>query len=105
MGDDGATALFTACDHGRTAIVKSLLAHGGIDANKATTDDGTTPLYQVCAQEDRAAIIKLLLAHDGIEVNKATSDAGTTPLFIACHNSCIENIKLLLAHADIDVKK
>ena len=46
--DGGETALIIAGFDGQIEIVKMLLAHDEIDANKARIDDGATPLYIAC---------------------------------------------------------
>jgi hypothetical protein len=94
--------LFVACQEGHVTVVKLLLAHGGIDVNKAM-DGGTTPLFVAC-QKGHAAIVKLLLGHNEIDANKAT-DGGITQLFLVCRGGHAEFVKLLLAHDAIDVNK
>ena len=80
--DDGVTVLYMACQDGHVAVVKLLLAHDGIDVNKARPDDGTTPLFMAC-QEGLGEIVTLLLAHGGVAANKIET-AGLTPLYVAC---------------------
>ena len=63
-----------------------MLARDEIDVNKATREDGPTPLYMAC-QEGHADIVKLLFACDEIDVNKARSDIGATPFYIAYNSS------------------
>ena len=38
--DIGTTALFTACNYNQHEVARMLLVQGGIEVNKATTDDG-----------------------------------------------------------------
>ena len=102
--DIGATPLYIACENGHVEIIKPLLAHAGIDANKAKTDFGVTPLNMACFG-GHAAVVKLLLAHTGIDVNQATTDTGETPLYIACQQGHAAIIKLLLAHDGIDANQ
>ena len=59
--------------------------------NKATTDDGTTPLLVAC-QKGHGGIVEALLGQ-GADVNKAKTKTGSTPLLIACqegHGSIVE---------------
>ena len=100
--DAGVTALCQTCVSGHDAVVTPLLAHVGIDANKAA-GNGATPLFVACHKGD-AEIVMLLLAHVGIDVNKATNN-GTTPLFVACHKGHVEVVTLMLAHGGIDMNK
>ena len=49
-----------------------LLKHNSIDINKATSDNGQTPLYVVC-KGGHIEIVNTLVKHDSININKATS--------------------------------
>ena len=51
-------------------IVKVFLSHQRVDANQASPDNGTTPLYMAC-QDGHDAVVKLLLAHGEVGANKA----------------------------------
>jgi ankyrin repeat protein len=67
--------------------------------NKASTDDGSTPLYIAC-EEGHDIIVEALLGQKA-DVNQAKTEDGSTPLFIACenhHTSCVQ----LLMHARAD---
>ena len=64
-------SLFEACFNGDVARVK-ILIESGADVDKATTDDGTTPLYTACSK-GHVDIVKLLL-EGGADVDKATTD-------------------------------
>ena len=87
------TALSAASEGGHSEIVKRLLAHDGIDVNKATMGRGTA-LF-IASQKGHTEIVTRLLAHPGIDVNKArTSAKGHT-----------EIVKRLMTHPDIDVNK
>jgi ankyrin repeat protein len=99
---DGATPLFVAAEKGYLEVVQELLAHDGIELNKAM-NDGATPLF-IAVQQGRPEIVKALLAHDGIEPNKAMND-GTTPLFIATESGHIGIVQELLAHDGIEPNK
>ena len=63
--------------------------------NKATTDDGVTPLYIACLG-GHIEVVGMLLTCDGIDVNKAKTDIGATPLFMACQNGRTEVVQMLL---------
>ena len=68
--------------------------------NKATTDDGATPLYIAC-QNGHTSIVEALLGRDA-DVNKATTDTGATPLYMACYNGHTSIVEALLGR-DADV--
>jgi hypothetical protein len=79
----------------------SLLLAAHADVNKATTNNGTTPLYAAC-HFGYAPVVSLLLAAHA-DVNKARTDDGATPLYIACQNGHAPVVSLLLAaHADVN---
>ena len=61
-----------------------LLIEAGVDYDKATADDGTTPLY-IAAQNGHVELVGLLI-EAGVDYDKATADDGTTPLYIAAQN-------------------
>ena len=64
--------------------------------NKATTDDGSTPLH--CAAEDghTTAVEKLIAA--GAAVDAARTDDGATPLWIAANFGHTATVSKLLQH-------
>jgi ankyrin repeat protein len=73
----------------------------GVDVNKATTDDGVTPLYMACLG-GHIEVVGMLLTCDGIDVNKAKTDIGATPLFMACQNGRTEVVQMLLSCSGVD---
>lgn len=58
--EDGTTALFVACQNGKTEIVRRLLALPSIRINSASTEDGSTPLYIAC-QNGHLSVVEALL--------------------------------------------
>lgn len=95
--------LSIATREGHEVIVELLLAHKSVDANQATSDTGSTALYE-SSRAGNGAICKMLLKQDEIDVNKAMK-CGATPLFIACQHGRIEVVTMLLAYDGIDVNK
>ena len=79
--------------------MEALLGRGAY-VNRATTDDGTTPLFIAC-QDGHGSIVEALLGR-GADVNRAKTDDGATPLYIACeehHAPCVQ--LLVRARADL----
>ena len=62
------------CGDGATAA-------GGADPNKATTDEGITPL--LTSSLGGHLELTILLLDWGADPNKASTDSGTTPLILA----------------------
>lgn len=58
--EDGTTALFVACQNGKTEIVRRLLALPSIRINSASTEDGSTPLY-IASQNGHLSVVEALL--------------------------------------------
>ena len=77
-----------------------LLLKAGADVNKASTDNGVTPLL-IAAEEGHEAIVRLLL-DAGANFNTALNN-GTTPLDIAQREGHTE-IVTLLTNASVDAK-
>ena len=77
----------------------ALLIKAGADTHKATTDDGTTPLYFSCSSGHNS-IVKLLLKH-GADVN-LPGTKGYRPINIVCTNGHEPCLSTLLAYnADV----
>lgn len=68
IADSYGLHLYDACRGGHTDIVRVLLAHDGIDVNRADRN-GFTPLFDVCSEG-----LSWGLDHDGIDVNMPNYD-------------------------------
>lgn len=125
LDDGGRTALWFACNEGKTDIARLLIARGA-DINRAL-ENGNTPLIEACiwgytelavllldngadlhhqfhpgvtaltqaATYGRWATLKTLIEH-GADVNVICQDRGTTPLNIAAGRGHIGVVRLLL---------
>jgi hypothetical protein len=93
-----------ACQKGHTEVVEMLLACDGVDVKKASTYEGSTPLYGAC-ENGHTEVVGLLLACEDIDVNKAATNTGSTPLFMACQNGHAEVVVMLLVCDGIAVNK
>jgi ankyrin repeat protein len=100
--NEGLTSINRASYHGRTEIVKLLLAQSGIDFNKPDKN-GRTPINRA-SDNGHTEIVKLLLAQPGIDFNKADI-YGWTPINHASYHGYTEIVKLLLAQPGIDFNK
>jgi ankyrin repeat protein len=98
--NDGATALYIACNRKHLEAVHLLLRAQGINVNKAKKN-GKTPLYNAC-YKGSSVVVEALLGAPGILVNKATKD-GETPLCIACKKGNWDIVVLLLMFDKIQV--
>ncbi|XP_072925136.1 KN motif and ankyrin repeat domain-containing protein 2 isoform X2 [Hemitrygon akajei] len=90
----GQTALMLAVSHGRTEMVKALLACGS-DVN-VQDDDGSTALMCAC-EHGHAEIVRFLLATPGCNVTLADND-GSTALSIAVETGQKDISSLLYDH-------
>ena len=71
--------------------------------NKATSDDGATPLF-IAAEKGFLRVARVLL-EAGAAVDQATTDDGTAPLFAAPQNGHSAMVRMLLnANADVNKK-
>ena len=75
-----------------------------IDINKATTDDGQTPLLSACSQ-GHTDIVNALLSQESIDINKATTDDGWTPLSLCMLKGHTDIVNALLNQESIDMNK
>jgi ankyrin repeat protein len=114
----GETPLWAACDNGRMEVVKLLLAHPGVDINKATEVRGRGGVGRErvqggqrswvhtrgCGGGGRLTSHSLTMLSWGALLGGYMQD-GWTPLFIACANDHKEVVKLLLAHPGVDINK
>ena len=75
-------------------MVTLLLQHGA-DADKATTDDGSTPLF-MASQEGHTDVVTLLLEHVA-DPNIARTTDGATPLMTAAVEGHLGTVQLLVA--------
>ncbi|XP_059847915.1 KN motif and ankyrin repeat domain-containing protein 2 isoform X3 [Hypanus sabinus] len=90
----GQTALMLAVSHGRTEMVRALLACGS-DVN-VQDDDGSTALMCAC-EHGHAEIVQFLLATPGCNVTLADND-GSTALSIAVETGQKDISSLLYDH-------
>ena len=90
------------------AVMKScresitMLLDLGADVNRATADDGRTPLFIAAARSDAWSVCKLLKAgahvHPSImKPRLATNGRGETPIFMAAKKGDVDCLKELLA--------
>ena len=87
------TALYSAVEHGRPALVDALLA-GGADPSRPV-GTGETPLLRTFLRySPRIDIAKQLLAA-GADVS-ASNSSGETVLLLACRSGDHESVKILL---------
>jgi ankyrin repeat protein len=75
-------------------VVRQLL-DGGADVNKATTDNGCTPMV-VAARQGKLMALQCLL-DDGAEPNILTAVVGQTPLYAAARQGFLEVVRCLIA--------
>jgi cytohesin len=108
MTDDklaGVTPLFLAAQNNRLDAVTLLIA-AGADDNKASVDDGYTPLH-MAAQEGHAGVVLALIETAGVDLNAALIGgvlAGITPLLLAAQDNRLDVVTLLIG-AGADVNK
>ena len=93
------TPLLWAANSGQVHTARRLLegtAHRrGVEVDRATTDDGTTPLIQSAFQRF-PGVAEVLLQHRA-DANLARN-SGATPLLIAAQKGSVEVAQLLLVH-------
>ena len=98
------TPLWYAANCGQAYTARRLLEGTadwrGVEVDRATTDDGTTPLRQAAFQRF-PEVVKVLLQH-GADVDKASLD-GDTPLHCASQVGSVEVAEVLLeCRADVN---
>ena len=93
------TPLWSAANCGQAYTARRLLegtAHRrGVEVDRATTDDGTTPLIQAATQRF-AGVAQILLQYRA-DANLAKNN-GVTPLYFAAQVGSVEVAQLLLVH-------
>lgn len=109
-GEDGASALQWACGSGRTDIVAFLLAHKGLELNRADAH-GTTPLHTACQKGPFDSVLLLLQQPTILRVNGAPCEMatllnqpgkdGVTPLQLAARAGHEDTVALLLGYPRI----
>ena len=88
------TALYLACQEGRTEIVRSLLStSGGRGVTDVGKQSGATPLY-IAAHEGHHECVRLLL--EGKATVNLSIPGGTTPLYIAVQKNRSDVVQELL---------
>jgi ankyrin repeat protein len=85
-------------------VVRYLVEEGKADVNKATTDDGTTPLY-IASENGNVEVVRYLVEEGKADVNKATTDDGAIPLFAASQNGHVEVVRYLVEEGKTDVNQ
>ena len=103
---DEVTPLWRAANYGQAYTARRLLEgtadRRGVEVDRATTDDGTTPLIQAAWQRF-PEVAKVLLQHRA-DANKARND-GTTPLTFAASRGSVEVAQVLLeSRAEVNKK-
>lgn len=91
--DDGASALWLACQDGHVEVADLLINHGA-DVNKPTSNSRRRPIHQA-AQNGHLKVIELLRDR-GADLDAGESD-GATPLWIASQQGFIDIVNILLA--------
>ena len=93
------TPLWRAANNGLVHTARRLLEgtadRRGVEVDRATTDNGATPLIQTTAQSF-PGVTEILLQHCA-DANKARND-GMTPLLVAALKGSVEVTQLLLVH-------
>ena len=93
------TPLWKAANCGQVHTARRLLEgtadRRGVKVDRATTDDGTTPLIQA-ADQGFTGVAEILLQHRA-DANLAQKD-GATPLLLAAQMGSLEVAQLLLVH-------
>ena len=74
--EDVHSLLHRWCTNGHVDMVRALLNHAGVDANRATTDDGVTPLFMAYQNGDTDVVRALLDA--GARAKLAATARGRT---------------------------
>jgi ankyrin repeat protein len=100
-GHGGYTPLIYACREGHVSIVRQLLARDDVNIN-ALGILRSTPLMVAC-RHNQVEIVNLLLAKRD-NLNPAIVDnSGDNALGCAAFYGCIDIVKLLLNHPDVDL--
>lgn len=90
--EDGATALWLACQEGYTEIVK-LLLDAGANPSAETVQSGCRPLHQAC-QNGHLETVKLLVSR-GVSIDYG-GKKGATGLWLACQQGHTEIVRYLM---------
>ena len=93
---EGRSPITLACGSGRGVLsfVETLLNHDH-DLLEFSSGHGFTPLSLAINYNGETEVVRFLLER-GANVH-STSEAGMTILMTACHNRCLESMRLLLA--------
>ena len=79
----------------------ALLIAAGADVNAYSSEDGYTPLINVCVYENTEGL-RMLLAAPGIQVNQPNRHGDTAIIFTAIRGSVEETNLLIAAGADVN---
>lgn len=101
--DDVGLALGLAAESGYAEIVELLLAAPGIDVNCLHHGRNDASLH-AAIKAGQTACVKLLLAVEGIELNNVDNE-GFTPLCRAIRSNNLECVKLLLSLPGLDLQE
>ena len=107
-GSDRRTPLHTACQHGRTGVVKihiqSLQTVTDTNLLEITDANGNTPLHLACVGRN-IAVVHLLVDHGASII--AVNSEGETSVHTAAQHESVEIMQLLLdkgGHTVIELK-
>eukprot|EP00966_Prymnesium_polylepis_P060940 1413227-Prymnesium_polylepis.2 len=87
-----------AAQNGNEGAIQLLLAHEGVDVNRALLM-GYTPLH-IAAKNGHTGAVRLLVAHRGVDINRENTDGATPLLAAAAAHSTAAALALLSAAAD-----
>ena len=100
-GSDRRTPLHTACQHGRTGVVKihiqSLQTVTDTNLLEVTDANGNTPLHLACVGESKA-VVQLLVDHGASII--AVNSKRETSVHAAAQHKSVEIMELLLDKGD-----
>ncbi|KAI6202441.1 Protein kinase domain containing protein [Aphelenchoides besseyi] len=96
--EDGKSALYLACEHGYSEIVRALLTVK--DHSTMDTQSGNTVLHAACKSNNFATIQLVFEAFP--EQVDVINDEKSLPLHLACEVGNLEAVRLLMSHKYAD---